>query len=140
MKKFIVLIAALFLTTAAHATQQGKVEKIFDASTVAGTGSTITSRVFNVGSVQSMGYWLKLEPNSTNQSYKGSNVALYMQASYDDTAANFATVSTISYATNSAATAGTLAFPAMKYVRFRATGLTGQATDSTITAYLFTQD
>lgn len=139
MKKIVSLIALVLMCSAAYA-EQGKPENIFNATTVAGTGSTVTSRIFNMNSVSGMGYWLKLAPRTGNASFTGSNVALYMEVSPNDTVANFATVTTLSFATNNVATAGTLTVPNMKYVRFRATGLTGQATDSTITAYVFSRE
>lgn len=141
MKKLILILTAflIFSGPAFADTVIGKSDYIFNTNTVPGTGNTILSRSFNISSVRNMGYWLNLAATASSSGYTGSNVALYMMASPDDVAANYATVTTLTRATNGAATTGTLTFPCMKFIKFRATGIAGQATDSTITAVLFTQ-
>ena len=148
MKKLIFLIF-LFMVVIQNQSfadaVSGNVESVFGTvatpttTVVAGTGATIVSRTFRMSSVRTpnIGYWLKLAPGVSSGT---SNVALYTMTSPDDSSGSYATVSTITYATNNTATSGTIAYPYMKYVKFRATGLTGQATDSTITAYVFTQE
>lgn len=146
MKKFLIL-ASLFALLSAPAyanTGSGKVEQMFSATALNGTGSTIVSRTFATASLQSMGYWLKPNKAATPE---GSAVDLRIQGSYDTTSANFATMSTVflgygATTTGAAiATAGTIAVvPCMKYVRFLAQGATGNATGTTVTAYVYTQE
>lgn len=139
MKKLSIFILALCFASSAYAgtASIGKIEQAFTANTViAGTGYTTITRTFNVANIKSMGLWWKL---NTGGSSGTSNTAVYMEASYNDTPTNFATVTTLT-SNSQAATVNTLTFPNMKFVRFRATGLTNQATDSTITAHLFTQE
>lgn len=138
MKKYIFLLA-LLLSAPAFAATNGIVSNAFDGTTVAGTGTTVVSRSFDFKGVKDMGYWLKLSP-SASAGYTGSNVSIQMMTSYNDDIDNFATVTTLSYATNNVATVGTITFPNMRFVKFRVTGLTRQATDSTIKMYVFTQD
>jgi hypothetical protein len=143
MKKLALLIAFLSLTTAAYANNNnGNVQKLWDAQTIAGTGTTVVTRGIPVANVKEIGVWHKLNQAvpATPSHTSTSAVNLYMEASYDDTSANYATVSTIYRNVNTVSTVNTITFPNMKYVRFRATGVTGQGTDSTITAYVFTQE
>lgn len=144
MKYLALIILTLFsLTSEASANNNnGKVERLWDAQTIAGTGATIVTRAFPVANVKDMGMWWKLNPAvpATPSHTSTSSVAFYTEMSYDDTSANFATVTTLTRTANTVSTIDTIAFKPMKYARFRATGLTGQGTDSTITAYLFTQE
>lgn len=140
MKKMILLVALIVATANAYAgtSSMGKVERAFTENTVvAGTGFTTITRTFNIASIKNMGIWWKLNAGASNGN---SHTLVYMEASYDDTPGNFATVTTMSRNTQTAATVNSLTFPDMKYVRFRATGAGTQATDSTITAYVFTQE
>lgn len=139
----LIVLALLSITSDASANNNnGKVEQVWSAQTIAGTGATIVSRSFPVANIKDMGMWWKLNQAvpATPTHTSSSNVALYTEMSYDDTSTNFATVTTLTRAVNTVSTVDTIAFKPMRYARFRATGLTGQGTDSTITAYLFTQE
>lgn len=138
MKKFaLALIASILMAVNAYAgTSVGKSEPMFDAVVLNGTGTTVTSRTFNVASVSNMGYYLDINKGASNG---GVNIRLTMEVSPNGSL--WATHSTIRQSWNSiVATAGTIDVPAMSKVRFVAEGATGNATDSTVTAYLFTQE
>ena len=140
MKKY--LLALLLISTNAFASS-GKVETIFDAQAVAGTGPTITSRTFNTKSAGRMGFWLKAAKAATPE---GVSLAMDIEGSYSDTSSTFATMATVmalyQFPTTSTviASASTITVQSMPYVRFVIRSLTGNATGTTVTAKLFTQE
>jgi len=139
---FVIAAITIFIGTNAFASS-GKSEIIFDGVAVSGTGSTVTSRVFNVGSVDKMGYWFKATKAATPE---GSAIRMSMEGSYDGASTTFATMQTVVpndiFATTSTpyASAGNMTVPSIKYIRFVAEGITGNATGTTVTAYLYTQE
>ncbi len=142
MKKLILGLVAFLIclsqTPSFADTTAGSEQQIFNASVVNGTGNTVTSRSFLVSSVRNMGYWFK----NTNGASAGSTAvtAMKMLGSWDDVTADYATLSTVITAPNTQASAGTITYPAIKFVRFQAIGNVGNATDTTVTAYLFAQE
>ena len=143
MKKALLTIASILFFTAQSFAGSGESERIFDAVALSGTGTTVTSRIFNVSSVYRAGYWFKSAKAATPE---GSAVRMTIEGSYDDTVGNFATMQTLmpsnvfTTTISPVATSGTISAMDMKYVRFVAEGLTGNSTGTTVTAYLFTQD
>jgi hypothetical protein len=133
------LLAIGFLIASNAYAGTGKVDQIFSGSTVNGTGNTVVGRAINVSSADKIGFWFQ----STKGASVGSTIAhdIVMQSSYSDTSSTFATAQTIR-ASSSVNTPTTVALthPNMKFVRFFVQGGTGNATDTTITAYMFTQD
>ncbi len=142
MKKLFLLAFFALFSTSAFAVQ-GTVENVFSATALSGTDSSVKSRIFPVGSASRMGYWFKAAKASTPE---GAAVRMTIEASYDETAANFATYSTVfpvhTFATTSTpiASTGTITTPDMKFIRFVAVGNTGNATGTTITMYMFKQE
>lgn len=144
MKKLFLSALMLLISTTSYASTAGRIEQIFNATAVSGTSTTVTSRTFNVGSIYRMGYWFKAAKAATPE---GSAITMTVQGSWDDVSGDFATMQTVipldqyTLTTTPMATAGTVSpVPAMKYVRFVAQGATGNATGTTVTAYLFTQE
>jgi len=138
MKKIIfLLVASLLIST--HAFAVGVVDKLFDVDQVEGTSTTITSRAVNVGSAESLGYWIKLGQSATPEPV---NIRLTMEVSPTGLDGTWATHSTVRSSWDSAvtATAGTITVPDMKYVRFVAEGNSGNATGTTITMYMFRRE
>lgn len=139
MKKWFLAFAFLLVTSSAYAAALGTEEKVFLGDVVNGTGNTVVSRVFDIKSASVLGYWLDADNGASAGST--ARINMVMQGSYDTTSANFATITTVynSLATT-AATLGTIQYPAIRYVRFVAQGYTGNATDTTVDMYLFKQE
>ena len=138
MKKLFLSISLFIFATTSSYAGSGQVERIFNADVVAGTGTTVMSRTFDVSSIDRLGVW--------TQAGRGASVGstirfdMVMQGSYTDTSSKFATMSTIGTWADTSASASTITTPAMKYIRFYTKSTTGNATDTTVTAYLFSQD
>lgn len=140
MKKSILVLALLFsCVTNSFAASQGRTETVFSSQVVAGTNQTVVSRAYNIGSSSRFGYWVK----PTAGASAGSTIRLnmVMQGAPNNTSSEFATITTIQNAmTTAAATLGTITAPNIQYVRFVTMGNTGNATDTTVTMYFFSQE
>lgn len=146
MKKLF-LLAVFTLFSSVSFAGATRVEQVCTpTTTIAGTGTTYISRVFSLGSIDKMGYWMKggkaaLKPEPVY-------LTMYMEGSYDTTASNFATMTDIvsvysasRYSSEAIASCGTVStLPACKYGRFVIQGLTNNATGTTVSAYIFTQE
>ena len=138
MKKWLLLFA-LFVSVSTPAFAVGTEEEVFLADVVNGTGNTVVSRTFDVKSASVLGYWLDADNGASAGST--ARINMVMQGSYDTTSANFATITTVfNQLSSTAATLGTITYPAIRYVRFVAQGYTGNATDTTVDMYLFKRE
>ena len=153
MKRLIVFLMVLGLCSAAFA-GQGRIHKVFDAVPLIahsdGTNSTTYSTIYPVSSSGYFGVWIDLttlEPVGAGA--HTPKVDISCQMSYDTTAANFATPTSMSLVademTSTAPTVVSMSPAPMKYMRFMAEGVAGSdtvgnTTNTTITMYLFSQD
>lgn len=139
MKKSVFIALLALLAVGPAYAGMAKTETPFDATLIAGTNSTVVSRVFNVNGVSSMGYWI--DPASGSSVGSSVRLNIVMQGSPDETSANFATTNAIQQAIITPfATAGTISVPNIKFVRFVAQGNTGNATDTTLTMKFYTRE
>lgn len=138
MKLVYTLIIALMCAATAHAAP-GQTDRVFNGDVLGATGATVVSRTFPVANADRIGVWFQVNRGASNGLIA---VDMDMQASYDDTSANFATVQTVSSPTANTvgATVNSVSAPPLKYVRFIAKGKTTNATDNTVTAYVFVKD
>jgi len=138
MKKIYSLIALLLLLSVPALAGTGMSEQIFSASETGATNSTVVSRTFHVGSVDRMGIWFEVDQGASGGAIQ---IAMDMQGSYDKTSANFVTIATVVPLQSSEnVTTVTVTPPPTKYIRFVGKGMTGNATDNTVTAYMFSKD
>jgi len=137
MKKYVLILLSLLICAPAFC-DEGRIERVFNTDVVNATGGTAVSRVFNAGSCKRMGYWFK-----PTRGASGGQLSydLILEGSYDTTTTHFATMATLKNAyTAVIATAETITCPAMKYIRFITKGAATNATDNTITMYLYSQE
>lgn len=141
MKKLIrfsaLSLIALFICVDSFAAV-GTVRRIFNAQTVAATGTTAVSNGFSVKSGGYFGVWYQATSASGTP-----NLKFVYEMSYDDTSANYATPNSVaaidSALTSESVQVESISPPPMPYLRFRLTGNATNATDTTVTAYLFEQ-
>lgn len=135
MKRLICLLLVVLMASTAYA--YNRVENIFDGDSVE-TENTVTSRAFRVGEAETYAIWYKAEAELNDP-----NIDINIEYSYDSTATNFATGSTVTIVddlTNQTAHVTSITAVGMPYIRFKAVGNSGNTTGTTIVAKLFTRE
>ena len=145
MKKLMVFLMVLMLCGTAFA-GQARVQRVFNARPIngaTGTNGNTESSVFQVQSDGYFGAWIKLTTPAPGQGLHTPTVDISCQMSYDQTAGNFATPTSMSLVSSALATTipTVVSFSPtpMRYMRFTVNGTGANTTGTTITMYMFSQ-